>query len=82
MDNNKSCPKLLTRWEGVKRMDRFNENVLLLIAQRGVSKKSLIEHIGISRSAFYAKLAGTHPWYLDEAVKIADFLGVPIGQLL
>ena len=63
-------------------MERFNENVLLLMAKRGVSKKSLIDHLGISRSAFYAKLAGVSPWYLDEAVKIADFLGVGIGQLV
>ena len=63
-------------------MDKFNENVEMLCAKRGVSKKSLIAHLGISKSAFYAKLAGVRPWFLDEAVKIADFLGCTLGDLL
>jgi DNA-binding Xre family transcriptional regulator len=63
-------------------MERFNENVELICAKRGIRKKELIAHIGISRSAFYAKLAGVRPWFLDEAVKVADFLGVGIGELV
>ena len=63
-------------------MERFNENVELICAKRGIRKKELIAHIGISKASFYAKLAGTRPWFLEEAVKVADFLGVPIGQLL
>lgn len=63
-------------------MERFNENVELICAKRGIRKKELIAHIGISRSAFYAKLAGVRPWFLEEAVKVADFLGVGIGELV
>ncbi len=63
-------------------MERFNENVELICAKRGIRKKELIAHIGISRSAFYAKLAGVRPWFLDEAVKVADFLGMSIGELV
>lgn len=63
-------------------MERFNENVELICAKRGIRKKELIAHIGISRSAFYAKLAGVRPWFLDEAVKVADFLGMSIGDLV
>lgn len=63
-------------------MERFNENVELICAKRGIRKKELIAHIGISRSAFYAKLAGVRPWFLDEAVKVADFLGLGIGELV
>ena len=63
-------------------MERFNENVELICAKRGIRKKELIAHIGISKTSFYAKLAGTRPWFLEEAVKVAEFLGVPIGQLL
>lgn len=63
-------------------MDRFNENVELMVAKRGISKKQLIAAIGISKSAFYSKLAGVRPWFLDEAVKIADFLGCPLGDLI
>ena len=68
--------------EGVRNMERFNENVELICAKRGIRKKELIAHIGISKASFYAKLAGTRPWFLEEAVKVAEFLGVPIGQLL
>lgn len=63
-------------------MDRFNENVELMCARRGIRKKELIAHLGISRSAFYAKIAGVRPWLLDEAVRVADFLGVGIGELV
>lgn len=63
-------------------MERFNENVELMCAKRGIRKKELIAHIGISRSAFYAKLAGARPWFLDEAVKVAEFLGMSIGDLV
>lgn len=63
-------------------MEKFNENIELICVKRGIRKKELIAHIGISRSAFYAKLAGVRPWFLDEAVKVADFLGVNIGELV
>ena len=63
-------------------MDRFNENIELICAKRGIRKKELIAHVGISKTAFYAKLAGTRPWFLYEAVKVAEFLGVGIDELL
>ena len=63
-------------------MDRFNENIELICAKRGITKKQLIAAIGISRSAFYSKLAGVRPWFLDEAVKVAAFLGVTIDELV
>ena len=63
-------------------MEKFNENVELICAKRGIRKKDLIAHVGISRSTFYAKLAGVRPWFLDEAVKVADFLGMSIDSLV
>lgn len=63
-------------------MDKFNENVELLCAKRGIRKKELIAHVGISKASFYAKLAGARPWFLEEAVKVADYLGVGIGELV
>ncbi len=68
--------------EGGEHMDKFNENVEMMCAKRGVSKKSLIDHLGISRSAFYAKLAGARPWFLEEAVGIAAFFGCSINDLV
>lgn len=67
---------------GGESMDSFNENVELLLAKKGIRKKELIAHLGISKSAFYAKLVGQRPWFLDEAVRIAEFLKVPIGKLI
>ena len=63
-------------------MERFNENVELMCAKRGIRKKELIAFLGISKAAFYAKLAGVRPWLLDEALKIADALGVQIADLV
>jgi len=63
-------------------MERFNERVELMCAKRGISKKTLISALGISKSAFYAKLAGVRPWLLDEALKIADALRVEISELV
>ena len=63
-------------------MERFNENVELMCAKRGIRKKELIAFFGISKAAFYAKLAGVRPWLLDEALKIADALGVQIADLV
>ena len=63
-------------------MERFNENVELMCVRRGIRKKELIAFLGISKAAFYAKLAGVRPWLLDEALKIADALGVQIADLI
>ena len=63
-------------------MDRFNENVELLCAKRGIRKKEVIAAVGISKASFYAKLAGTRPWFLEEAVKVAQFLGVNLDELV
>ena len=63
-------------------MERFNENVELMCVRRGIRKKELIAFLGISKAAFYAKLAGVRPWLLDEALKIADALHVEISELV
>lgn len=63
-------------------MERFNESIELLIRKRGIAKKQLIEYLGISRSAFYSKLAGVRPWFLDEAVSVAEFFGVRLDEML
>ena len=66
----------------VRSMEKFNENIELICVKRGIRKKDLIEHIGIRRSTFYAKLAGVRPWFLEEAVKVADFFGMSIDELV
>ena len=63
-------------------MDRFNENVELLCVKQGVKKKELIARLGISKSAFYSKLAGARPWFLDEAHIVAEYLGTTIDTLI
>lgn len=63
-------------------MERFNENVELMCARRGIRKKELIAFLGISKAAFYAKLAGVRPWLLDEAHTIAEYLGTTIDSLI
>lgn len=63
-------------------MDRFNENVELLCVKQGVKKKELIARLGISKAAFYSKLAGVRPWFLDEAHTIAEYFGTTIDSLI
>lgn len=63
-------------------MERFNENIELMCARRGIRKKELIAFLGISKAAFYSKLAGVRPWLLDEAISVAEFFGVRLEEML
>lgn len=67
---------------GVNLLEKFNENIERICVKRGIRKKDLIAHVGIRRSTFYAKLAGVRPWLLEEAVKVADFFGMSIDELV
>ena len=52
------------------------------LMQRGIMKKSLAEHLGVSQKTMSLMWkAGIGTWRWDEVIKAAQFLGVPIDSL-
>ena len=51
------------------------------VKSQHITKAEFAKQLGITRSAFYAKLGGYSPWYLDEAVRLSRLLDVPLGEL-
>lgn len=47
----------------------------------GKNKEELSEILGISKSAFYAKLSGVSEFTLTEARKLANVFGCSVDQL-
>jgi predicted transcriptional regulator len=52
----------------------FNAEVKSILVRSGVMYWKLAEHLGMSRSTFYKRLQGLHPWKLSEIVSILEFL--------
>lgn len=62
-------------------MDAIKERVGAYIARTGISRESLAESIGLSRSSFYQKLSGETEFKLGEAFALADVLGCTVDDL-
>ena len=45
-----------------------------------ITKERLVNMLGMSRSAFYAKISGLAPWNLDEVVALSDLLGITVDE--
>lgn len=52
-----------------------------LLAYKGVTVTSAAEHLGISRSAMYERMAGATQFKASELQALADFLGVSVNVL-
>lgn len=52
------------------------------LARRKISGRSLAVQLGWSTTTGHRRLSGTQPLTVEDIARIADFLGVPIGQLL
>lgn len=46
------------------------------IAENGSTQGAVAKSIGISENTFSAKISGKRPFYVEEAQKICDLLGV------
>ena len=58
------------------------ENVRAEMARRGVTQMALAARIGISQAAVSARIKGKTPFDINELVRIADALDVPLETLL
>lgn len=48
---------------------------------KGIRSKTISDLIGIKRITYYKKETGAVKFSLDEAKKIADFMGMPIEEV-
>lgn len=51
------------------------------VKSAGITRDELAQSLGIGRSALYAKLDGLAPWRLDEAIRLAKLLDMPLDEL-
>lgn len=63
-------------------MEEIKKHVDAFVKTNITTKDAVAKGIGMSRSSFYEKLAGRSPWMLDEAIALADFMGITISQLI
>ena len=63
-------------------MEEIKKHVDAFVKTNITTKDAVAKGIGMSRSSFYEKLAGKSPWMLDEAIALADFMGITISQLI
>jgi len=52
------------------------------MARKGLSQTALAELLGISQTAVSKRLRGDTPWDINELIRAADTLGVPLETLL
>lgn len=52
------------------------------MARRRLSNKALAEHLGMSQVGVSRRLSGKQSLTVDELAGIAEFLDVPVGDLL
>lgn len=57
-------------------------NLRAEIARQKVTQKELCQLLGVSRSALTRRLSGTVPIDVNELVVFADYLDVPVVELL
>lgn len=52
------------------------------LGRKGLPKAALVPVLGLSYSAVHKRVSGDKPFTVVELSRIADFLGVPITELL
>jgi hypothetical protein len=67
-------PELADHREAERITDRMRAN--------GATGKDLARELGVDPAAVSRKLAGRHPWRVDELPTVAVFLGVRVADLL
>lgn len=68
--------------EREERSQQVAGEVRALLARRRISGKQLAAHLGISQFAVSRRLRGETPFSIDELSCAAEFLGVPVEQLI
>jgi transcriptional regulator with XRE-family HTH domain len=86
MRNHRSTFLGMTSTQGEEAAAGLNRRITDRIAERmrvnGATGKDLARELGIDPAAVSRKLAGRHPWRVDELPTVAGFLGVRVADLL
>jgi transcriptional regulator with XRE-family HTH domain len=64
------------------RRERVAGEIRAELARQNKSKTDLAAHIGISTDTLRRRLDGVRPFFFEEIISTADFLGVPVSTLL
>jgi transcriptional regulator with XRE-family HTH domain len=57
-------------------------NLRAEIARQRISQRDLANYLGLSQQSVSARLLGRIPLDVNELVRVAEFLNVPLGTLL
>lgn len=61
---------------------RVADNIRAEVARRKLSQVKLAEQVGIRQQALSRRLNGTTPFRIDELVRIAAVLDIPLAELV
>jgi len=61
---------------------RAGRRVRMFLAARGIDQTELVPVLGISRNSVSRRVNGSVRFHIDELETIADYLGVPLAELL
>jgi transcriptional regulator with XRE-family HTH domain len=86
MRNDPSTFLHMTSTQGEEAPAGLNWRITVRITDRmranGATGKDLARELGVDPAAVSRKLAGRHPWRVDELPTVAGFLGVRVADLL
>ena len=63
-------------------LEAFRENVTATLTAKGITRTQLADTLGMSRPALSRVLHGHEGISLERAEKIANYLGVPLSELI
>lgn len=52
------------------------------LARRGANQGDLANILNLHQTAVHRRMAGKVPWRVDELTKVAEYLGVPVAELM
>lgn len=63
-------------------MEGIKQHINDYVDEHDTTREALAKAIGISRSSLYDKMSGKRPWMLEEVIKLADFMGCTVQDLI
>lgn len=58
------------------------EAILVGLARKRSTQGQLADHLKLSQPAIHRRMAGKVTWRISELLQVAEFLGVPVADLL
>ena len=63
-------------------MEGIKQHINDYVDDHDTTREALAKAIGISRSSLYDKMSGKRPWMLDEVIRLADYMGCTVQDLI